>query len=146
MASRSCQWQWLIQVRRWEVRYIPRPLQVTLMCRVNALKTQPCGILCWSLSFTFHHLRPLLGALRPLDLASPSTHSKWRLSGHRILIPMFSTTRARHCGIRMWATGRTLSTPGPEMEQPRSPQPQELPSPSLSQVRKSLTVGCVVWC
>ena len=46
-------------------------------------------------------------------------------------------TRVQRCGVRLRATGLGISIRGSTTILTRAPQPQELPSPSLSQVLRS---------
>jgi len=104
------------------------------------------------LSFSTH-TRPNFSifVLNPVAPRPPTTrphppHCKWRCSGDRLLIPGFTTTRVRPCGVCLWVTGLAVRSKEPTTTLSRAPQPQELLSPSSSQVRLLFAFDCVaIW-
>ena len=76
---------------------------------------------------------------KPLRVPAHLPHYKWHGSGDRLLNPKFTMTRAQPCLVRLWVTGLAIREKDSTTILSRPLRPQELPSPSISQVRGFLT-------
>ena len=150
--NRTGRWQWPILVLHWAVRCIRLAFSGQLPCviYINAMEvthareiSNPSPLLSlFPVSPSPSPVQRLKG--RSLGIHPHPPHSKWHCSRDRLSAIRFSMTRVRPSGILMWEIGPVIPFKDPITIPSPSPQPLELPSPLVFQVRRSSTPGRTV--